>query len=88
MIFSVIDRVENIMEKGENAGYQHFLLFAQCFKKASFPDMPKEVIVWEWVKVMNTPSTSLPNICSLLLSIDQESPVQISSKGNNSVKTQ
>ena len=22
---------ENIMGKGENAGYQHFLLFSQCF---------------------------------------------------------
>ena len=26
------DRVENIAGKGENAGYQHFLLFPQCFK--------------------------------------------------------
>ena len=29
-------RVENIVGKGENAGYQHFLLFPQCFQKASF----------------------------------------------------
>ena len=28
-------RVENIVGKGENAGYQHFLLFLQCFQKAS-----------------------------------------------------
>ena len=28
--------VENIAAKGENAGYQHFLLFPQCFQKASF----------------------------------------------------
>ena len=28
-------RVENIVEKGENAGYQHFLLFPQCFQKHS-----------------------------------------------------
>ena len=27
---------ENIVEKGENAGYQHFLLFPQCFQKGSF----------------------------------------------------
>ena len=33
MIF-VFDRVENIVGKGENAGYQHFLLFPQCFQKA------------------------------------------------------
>ena len=26
--------VKNIVEKGENAGYQHFLLFPQCFQKA------------------------------------------------------
>ena len=25
------DRVENIVGKGENAGYQHFLLFPQSF---------------------------------------------------------
>ena len=31
----VFARVENIVVKGENAGYQHFLLFPQCFLKAS-----------------------------------------------------
>ena len=50
MIISVFDNVENIVGKGENAGYQHFLLFPQCFEKASFPDTSKCVIVWEWVK--------------------------------------
>ena len=50
MIISVFDRVENILGKGENAGDQHFLLFPQCFEKASFPDTSKDVIVWEWVK--------------------------------------
>ena len=30
----VLGRVENIVGKGENAGYQHFLLFLQCFQKA------------------------------------------------------
>ena len=30
--------VENIVGKGENAGYQHFLLFPQCFQKASFSE--------------------------------------------------
>ena len=29
------ERVENIVGKGENAGFQHFLLFPQCFQKAS-----------------------------------------------------
>ena len=27
--------IENIVEKGENAGVQYFLLFPQCFQKAS-----------------------------------------------------
>ena len=37
------------MGKGENAGYQHFLLLPQCLQKNSFPDTSKSVIVWEWV---------------------------------------
>ena len=31
----VLGRVENVVEKGENAGYQHFLPFPQCFQKSS-----------------------------------------------------
>ena len=31
MMIFVFHRVGNIMGKGENAGYQHFLLFPQCF---------------------------------------------------------
>ena len=34
----VLGRVENIVGKGENAGYQHyqqFLLFSRCFQKVS-----------------------------------------------------
>ena len=50
MIISVFDTVENNVGKGENAGYQHFLLFPQCFDKASVPDTSKGVIVWEWIK--------------------------------------
>ena len=49
MVISVFNRIENIVRKGENAGYQHFLLFPQCFEKASFPDLSKGVIVWKWV---------------------------------------
>ena len=30
----VSGRVENIVKKGENAGYQHFFLFSQCFQKS------------------------------------------------------
>ena len=36
MTISSFDRVENTLGKGENAGYQHFLLFPQCFPKPSF----------------------------------------------------
>ena len=36
MNISVFDKKENIVRKGENAGYQHFLLFSPCFKKPSF----------------------------------------------------
>ena len=32
----IFDTVENIVGKGENAGYKHFPLFPQCFQKASF----------------------------------------------------
>ena len=33
MIISLCYRVENTVGKEENAGYQHFLLFPQCFPK-------------------------------------------------------
>ena len=39
MIVSVFDKLENIVGKGENAGYQHFLLFPQCFQKGSSPGL-------------------------------------------------
>ena len=38
MMILVFDRVENIVEKGENAGYQHFLLFPRCFQRAFYPE--------------------------------------------------
>ena len=37
IMISVLDRAENVLGKGANAGYQHFLLFPQCFQtEASF----------------------------------------------------
>ena len=45
MIISAFDRVENILEKGENADYQHFLLFLQCFQKLSVKGSLKVGIV-------------------------------------------
>ena len=36
-----MERVESMVGKGKNAGYQHFLLFPQCFQKASFSRLLK-----------------------------------------------
>ena len=41
MAVFVLDRVENCVEKGENAGNQ----FQQCFQKASLPGLLKPSIV-------------------------------------------
>ena len=38
-------RVENTVGKGEIARQEQFLLFPQCFQKASFPVASKGVIV-------------------------------------------
>ena len=42
----VLGRVENILGKGENAGYQHFLLFPKCFQKPLSSGSLKVGIVW------------------------------------------
>ena len=41
----VSGRVENILGKGENAGYQHFLLFPICFQNPSSSESLKVGIV-------------------------------------------
>ena len=46
MFISLFDRVENIVGKGDNAGYQYFLLCPQCFQRASNIWSLKVVIVW------------------------------------------
>ena len=43
------------VEKGENAGHQHFLFFPQCFQKRFFLGVLKVGIVWE--RSLNTDST-------------------------------
>ena len=45
MIISVYDRVENIMEKRGNIGYQDFLLLPQYFQNA-YTGLFKVVIMW------------------------------------------
>ena len=54
MIFP-LDGVENIVGKGENAVNQHFLLFPQCFQKASSIRSLKVGIVWCRVKNYGLP---------------------------------
>ena len=46
MMISLYDRSKNTVEKEENAGFQHFLHFPQCFQKASFY-MYKVVTSWD-----------------------------------------
>ena len=56
-MISLFDRVENTVGKGENAGYQHFLLFPQYFPKPPSLGLLKVGIVWirykivEWSKL-------------------------------------
>ena len=50
MMISVSSCVEDIVEKGKNAGYQHFLLLPQCFQKVSPIESLKIGIVRSRVK--------------------------------------
>ena len=45
MMIFVLERVENTVGKGENAVYQHFLLFPHCFQKAVSSGLLKVEIV-------------------------------------------
>ena len=45
MVEFLVDRVQNIVGKGENAGYQHFLLFPRYFQTDAFPGPCKLGIV-------------------------------------------
>ena len=47
-MISTFDRTENIMEKGENAGDQHFLLFHNVYKNIS---LFKVESVWVWIRL-------------------------------------
>ena len=46
MMISLVYKVENTMGKGENAGYQHFLLFPCCFPKPTSLVSLKVGILW------------------------------------------
>ena len=60
---SFFDGVENIVGKGKNAGYQHFLFFLQCFQKTPFSRSLKVRIIWKRVKGIcyATPFSTWPN---------------------------
>ena len=42
----VLGRVENILGNEENAGFQHFLLFPECFQKSLSSGLLKVGLVW------------------------------------------
>ena len=46
MLKTVFERVENNVGKGQNAGYQHFLLFPYCFQQASSSRSSEHETVW------------------------------------------
>ena len=56
----VLGRVENIVGKGENADFQDFLLFPQCFQMASFSRSLKVGIVLKRVNGFGYSSESSP----------------------------
>ena len=62
----VLGRVENNVGKGENAGFQHFLLFPQCFQKASFLGSLRVGIVWYRVNTV----TNLQPVTFLTFELD------------------
>ena len=51
-----LEKSESIAGKGENAGYQYFLLFPQCFQKLSFSGALKVGIVWWSVNAWTRPN--------------------------------
>ena len=51
-MISLFDTVENTGGKGENAGYQHFLHFPECFPKPSIIKSLKVGIVWYRVNTL------------------------------------
>ena len=46
----LLGRVENIVRKGENAGYRHFFTFPTMFSKSALSRSLKVRIVWYRVK--------------------------------------
>ena len=56
-VFSWIEHLLKTLGKGENADYQHFLLYPQCFPKPSLLWLLKVGIAWE--RVNKEPSQNI-----------------------------
>ena len=50
IFFFFFDRLENFVRKGDNAGYQHFLLFPPYFQKTVSSGSLQVGIVWDRFK--------------------------------------
>ena len=59
------------MEKGENAGYPHFLLFPLCFQNSSFSRSLKGRIVWKRVNSNIDAFNPFPNKPWFLAPLDE-----------------
>ena len=58
----VFQRIENILEKGENAVYQHFLFFPTLFSKLFFPgDVKNRDHAVKYVPLPNKKIQTNPN---------------------------
>ena len=66
LMLSLLNRVENTVGKGENAGYQHFLLFLQSFPKPSSLGSLKVRNVWCRVKQYFRSQCNYPSIPEVL----------------------
>ena len=76
----VLGTVENIVGKGENAGYQHFLLFPQCFQKASFTGSLNFGIVWQRVKPQNFGLVKWTAFAEDKFNVDSKTDIDLSLK--------
>ena len=47
----LLNKIENILEKGENALFEQFLQSSQCFQKSSAAEISEGVFMWGTVKL-------------------------------------
>ena len=88
-MISLYDRVENTVGKGENAGYQHFLLFLPAF--SPFPTVVYKAFFFRVVKSRDCVVKSQSKTCVMFLlpffvtTWDKISNLLINKNLNNSV---